>query len=439
MNKILPLFLALSASSLTYTAQAQTETAPEAPAAAPAPAVDPAPAIDPAAKTLLEESAKAYAALKGLSMNYTATDESGDKTSSLSGTIAFSRPGKGKVEIKDGTNTNMTLTDGKKFYSQVDEKTFQGTDVNGDAVEGVLQRIPSALTVFLSGLVGGTSPLDNPQMPWGSVTVQGDGGIVMTPKLGEGGPSMVFVLYVDPTDKLLRKVEASLSFQGKSSSNVTTLTDVKANPTFAADAFTFKAGPGVKVVAEVPTYDAKLKVGVAPFALTGTDLSGKAVTWKQYAGKVVLLDFWATWCGPCIGELPNVLAAYKTYKPKGFEIIGVSLDDDKKALTDFVKARNLTYPNLFDGKGWQNANGKAYGVRAIPFTLLIGKDGKIAAVNPRGEKLEPAIKAALAVKVAAPAKPAAAKPAAAKPAAAKPAAAKPAAAKPAAKKTAVEN
>jgi peroxiredoxin len=94
--------------------------------------------------------------------------------------------------------------------------------------------------------------------------------------------------------------------------------------------------------------------------------------------------------------MPSVLSNYKKYHGKGFEIIGISLDQDKAALTSFVKKHQMAWPQLFDGKAWQTPNAVRYGVKAIPFTLLIGKDGKIAAVNPRGEKLETAIKAALA-------------------------------------------
>jgi peroxiredoxin/outer membrane lipoprotein-sorting protein len=349
-------------------------------------------------------------------MQFSATDKAGDKSSTVGGTIAFSRPNKAKVVVKTGSETSVNLTDGKKLYRQVSAKMFQGTLLGAgqDAIEGMLQSIPSALSVFLPALVSGNDLLDSPEFPWASATLGDDGAVVLRPRLGEGGPAMAFSLYIDPTDKLLHRVEANIEYQGRTSSNNTILTEVKTNPQFSASEFAFTAGPGVKVVAEVPMYDDKLKVGVAPYALKGKDLQGKTHPWAKYKGKVVLLDFWATWCGPCIGELPNVLKNYATYHPKGFEIIGVSLDSDKKALTDFIKARKLTYANLYDGKGWQNVDGQSYGVRAIPFTLLIGKDGKIAAINPRGEALEPALKKALAVKLPAAKAAIAAKPATAK-------------------------
>jgi outer membrane lipoprotein-sorting protein/peroxiredoxin len=400
--------LALATTPVAY---AQTPDAAPAPDPAPAPAAAPEAAVDPAAKELLSDSAKAYAALKGLSMKYTVTDQRGDKTSTLNGSISFLRPGKAKIEITDGKEVNTTLADGKKLFSQVDATTFQGTPIpEAAALVTVLQRMPSALSVFLPGLVNGTSPLDEGNLSGVTVKLLPENGISMIPASAPGGPEIAFTVYFDPTDKLMRRVEASVSYQGKKTVNLTTLTDVQVNPQFTPASFAFKAAPGVKVVAEIPNYDARLKVGAVPFALKGKDLNGKTVSWSQYKGKVVLLDFWATWCGPCIGELPNVLKAYQTYKPKGFEIVGVSLDEDKKALTDFIKARKLNYVNVFDGKGWKNIDSTTYGVRAIPFTLLIGKDGKIAAVNPRGPLLEPALKKALAQKVTAPAAKPAAKP-----------------------------
>jgi len=103
---------------------------------------------------------------------------------------------------------------------------------------------------------------------------------------------------------------------------------------------------------------------------------------------VVLVDFWATWCGPCVGELPNVLAAYKKYHDKGFEIVGISLDEDQGKLEGFTAAKGMTWRQYFDGTGWDNKLAKRYGVTAIPATYLLDRDGKIAAKNLRGPALE---------------------------------------------------
>lgn len=169
------------------------------------------------------------------------------------------------------------------------------------------------------------------------------------------------------------------------------------NPTFAPDTFQFDATGKTVVSAEEAerTWDARLKVGAAPFAFEAKALNGALVSPESLKGKVVLLDFWATWCGPCIGELPNLQRVYNRHKKDGFEIIGISLDEDKSALTDFVRARKIGWPQLFDGKGWQSQIAAQFGVKAIPFTLLMGRDGKIAALNLSGAELETAVKAAL--------------------------------------------
>lgn len=118
------------------------------------------------------------------------------------------------------------------------------------------------------------------------------------------------------------------------------------------------------------------------------DLNGKPLSVAQFKGKVVLIDFWATWCGPCITELPNVKKAYEQHHSKGFEIIGISLDSDKAKLTSFIEKEHMTWPQYFDGLGWKSKLGQKYGVNSIPATYLLDKEGKIVAKGLRGDALE---------------------------------------------------
>jgi peroxiredoxin len=125
------------------------------------------------------------------------------------------------------------------------------------------------------------------------------------------------------------------------------------------------------------------------------DLAGKPLSIANYKGKVVLIDFWATWCGPCVGELPNVLKAYEANHGKGFEIIGISLDSDEAKLKSFIEEKKMTWVQFFDGKGWGNKLAAKYGVNSIPATYLLDGEGKIIGKNLRGEALEQAVAKAL--------------------------------------------
>jgi thiol-disulfide isomerase/thioredoxin len=139
----------------------------------------------------------------------------------------------------------------------------------------------------------------------------------------------------------------------------------------------------------------KLVVG-APFpGFEVTDLDAKPLSTAGLKGRVVLIDFWATWCGPCIQEMPNVIKAYEKYQPQGLEIVGISLDQDKEALTNYVKDNKISWPQYFDGKGWQSDLVAKYGITGIPATFLLDREGNIAAKDLRGEALDAAIEVAL--------------------------------------------
>jgi len=126
-----------------------------------------------------------------------------------------------------------------------------------------------------------------------------------------------------------------------------------------------------------------------PLDIKFTALDGRHVDLGQMRGKVVLVEFWATWCGPCVGEIPHIKETYKQFHSKGFEVIGISFDSSrdsgKQALQRFVQKEGLPWPQYFDGKVWQNKFGIQFGIASIPTMWLVDKKGNLRNANARGD------------------------------------------------------
>jgi peroxiredoxin len=148
----------------------------------------------------------------------------------------------------------------------------------------------------------------------------------------------------------------------------------------------FKDSPNLrqKVEADLKRLD---QVGKPAPAFTAEDIEGRAIRLVAYRGKYVLLDFWATWCGPCVAEVPRLQAAYQSYHDAGLEIIGISLDESKAAVVDFVKARKIPWRQVHNAGG-ANDLIEALGVTSIPATYLVDREGTIIRLDLRGKALD---------------------------------------------------
>ena len=384
------------------------------------PAAPAAPAMNPQAKALLDQTIAAQQALTKFSATLSLTTVGGAQAEpaqtimlsvdkALGATAAVSDP-TGPVARIVSDSKSLTIYDvhAKKYQSQSLPAGSPPAAVVLSASRSVLAQLmarPETLEQIATQ-EGVAAALGT------ATTVAGTQADTMTftPPAATGGRQTVITVAVGHDDHLLRQITFDITTPAagadaaKTLRHTETVTALSTTPTLTAADFTFTPPAGVTkevAQAEPKMYDPRLKPGARPFALKATDLSGKPISLAQYRGKVVLMDFWATWCGPCVGEMPNVIANYKKYHAKGFDIVGVSLDQDKGALTKYIADNKMPWRQIFDGKGWGSAVPKQYGVQAIPFGLLIGRDGRIVGVSVRGEALAPAIEKALAAKPAA--------------------------------------
>ncbi|MCD8265220.1 MAG: AhpC/TSA family protein [Tannerellaceae bacterium] len=152
---------------------------------------------------------------------------------------------------------------------------------------------------------------------------------------------------------------------------------------------TFVAVPGIQQMQDHLNLLSNTAIGKQFTDFEMNDPKGKAHKLSEYVGvgKPVLIDFWASWCPPCRRDMPQLVALYKEYKEKGFEIVGISLDSNQAAWDKGIQDLHITWPQLSDLQGWKNAGTALYGINLIPQTVLVDKEGIIVAKNLHGEAL----------------------------------------------------
>jgi len=133
---------------------------------------------------------------------------------------------------------------------------------------------------------------------------------------------------------------------------------------------------------------AQMAIGYPVPEISLPGINGNNIQLSSFKGKVVLLDFWASWCGPCRASIPGVVKLYRKYKDKGFEVFGVSLDNKKSAWLKVIKKSKITYTQVMDSDGWNSATAARYGVAEIPTTFLLNRSGELVAVDMEGKDLE---------------------------------------------------
>ena len=275
----------------------------------------------------------------------------------------------------------------------------RGVELKFDALQ-TLQRLGDAgAAEALAEFAGSLGPQADPDL---AIRVQQVAAAAeVKAVLATGNPAdaaalvgrLAAALRADPEDATLARTAIDLA---------TKLADLPGGGPAAAAAFeTFMPileasdSPAVRQLTEQTAAVARrISLPGRPMKINGTLLSGEPFDQATLAGKVVLVDFWATWCGPCVAEIANLRREYEKWHEAGFEVVGVSLDEDRASLERFVESKEIPWPILYEepgSPGWRHPLASYYGITGIPTVVLIGSDGNVITLDARGKKLGAAL------------------------------------------------
>lgn len=344
------------------------------------------------ALALLRQMGQAYQALPSYSGAVKVEEgKAGGAARVSSGTIQWQRPNKFAVKFSGPTGSMSAASDGATlFASTTTDKTrfTKSAALKDESALSAALSGSSADSLLLPNLLGGKSLIE-------LLGLEGDkntttlalgradkiGGeavdVVIATQPGKGGlDSTQFAFAMGQADHLLRQVKMSVGGNGRpfAARATETLSDIKAGdgaPELGAETFAWKAPEGAEEVASLvgPRYGGKIEMGGKPFAFEAKDLLGKPLNLDQYKGKVVLLDFWATWCPPCRESIGELNAFHKKF---GKKLVVIGLSDEAESKVRAMKDPSLQYFSAIDSKARTK---KAVGVAGIPHAMLIDPKG----------------------------------------------------------------
>ncbi|MBW3624463.1 MAG: redoxin family protein [Armatimonadetes bacterium] len=362
--------------------------------------------VEPRARDLMKKMSETYASAASLSLEIRTTAPDRE----IRAQVAYAAPNKLRIERKSKERETVAVSTGGTLYiyNPAENKRYIKADAH-PSIYGLTRQIADVMggTGFetaLMLLMGEDLLPDSPSLteltlaePSHVEGVPVENVVVTVSRFGQTDAKITYS--IGKTDHLLRKMVVQPT---QTPGSITeTLTGTRINAPLPASTFAYTPPAQAHAVTPPLIYHAGLKRGENPFPIVSKDMDGKPVSLDQYKGKVVLVNFWGTWCPACMAEMPDIIAMYQKYKGQGFDVLGVPLENDidKVRVASYLERRGLPWRQAFEGKRMGNAIAEKYRVSATPLSILIGRDGKIAALDVRGQKeMDAAIRQALAQK-----------------------------------------